>query len=68
MIATPPRCGHWHGDRCRWCHSEIGVRSYASGHRCPLHTPAAVAGRPEPPTRPHNVPHLTPASRKVDTS
>jgi hypothetical protein len=27
--------------------------------RCPLHTPAAVAGRPEPPTRPHNVPHPT---------
>jgi hypothetical protein len=24
------------------------VRQYVSGYRCPLHTPAAIAGEPEP--------------------
>jgi hypothetical protein len=33
--------------------------------RCPLHSPAAVAGRPEPPARPRDVPHLTPSRHRM---
>lgn len=30
------------------CGTTAGVRLYISGYRCPAHTPAALAGRPEP--------------------
>lgn len=30
------------------CGTTTGVRLYISGYRCPEHTPAALAGRPEP--------------------
>lgn len=33
---------------CAWCRETEGVRLYATGARCPAHTPAAIAGRPEP--------------------
>lgn len=30
------------------CGTTAGVRLYACGYRCPAHTPAALAGHPEP--------------------
>jgi hypothetical protein len=47
LALLPPahRCG---------CGSTAGVRLYISGWRCPLHTPAALAGHPEPDT--HHTP------------
>lgn len=30
------------------CGATIGVRLFICGYRCPAHTPAAMAGRPEP--------------------
>ncbi|GFH36587.1 hypothetical protein SCWH03_28180 [Streptomyces pacificus] len=45
-------CGHWIGAERRHCHSVDVVRPYLSGLRCPLHTPAALAGRPETPPGP----------------
>lgn len=45
------RCSHWIGAEHRHCHSTDNVRPYLPGPRCPTHTPAALAGRPEaPPT------------------
>ncbi|MEU5130008.1 hypothetical protein [Streptomyces mobaraensis] len=41
-------CGHWIGDARRHCRAVDGVRRYLTGYRCPAHTPAALAGRPEP--------------------
>lgn len=49
MSTGPARCTHWLGPERRHCYSEVGVRAYLPGPRCPLHTPAAVAGQPEPP-------------------
>ncbi|MET9876544.1 hypothetical protein ABZZ36_18245 [Actinacidiphila glaucinigra] len=50
MTAEQPRtkCGHWIGDERRHCGAVDGVRRYLNGHRCPLHTPAALMGIPEP--------------------
>jgi len=31
-----------------WCRATEGVRWYLPGPRCPRHTPAALAGEPEP--------------------
>lgn len=39
-------CGHYTSGAS--CGSVIGVRHYLPGWRCPSHTPAAVAGQPEP--------------------
>lgn len=36
------------GQPCRVCGSTSDVRLYLPGPSCPLHTPAAQAGRPEP--------------------
>jgi len=41
-------CRHWLGEQGRWCGGGEGVRAYVVGPRCRLHTPAALAGRPEP--------------------
>lgn len=41
-------CGHWAGAEQRHCRATDGVRPYVIGARCPLHTPAAIAGHPEP--------------------
>lgn len=41
-------CGHWSGAERRHCRSGDSVRQFAIGRRCPAHTPAALAGRPEP--------------------
>src|SRR5690349_6389039 len=40
-------CRHWCGPDGRYCLAVTGVRVYLTGTRCPAHTPAAVAGRPE---------------------
>ncbi|MCQ4043845.1 hypothetical protein ACFOSC_26650 [Streptantibioticus rubrisoli] len=45
-------CGHWDGPERRYCGATDGVRRYVIGHRCPLHTPAALQGKPEPPEGP----------------
>jgi len=42
------KCTHWIGPEGRYCHADKDVRRYVTGHRCPLHTPARLAGRPEP--------------------
>ena len=52
MTARPIPCDHWLGDERRHCGSTQSVRQYLPGYRCPNHTPARLAGRPEPPT-PH---------------
>jgi len=44
----PPVCGHWIGAERRYCRAIEMVRQYLPGLRCPLHTPAALAGKPEP--------------------
>ncbi|RLL68162.1 hypothetical protein [Streptomyces sp. Z26] len=43
-----PDCGHWIGDERRHCRSGTDVHRYVIGYRCPEHTPARLAGRPEP--------------------
>ncbi|KIF67571.1 hypothetical protein HY68_01300 [Streptomyces sp. AcH 505] len=45
-------CQHWIGVERRYCLSSAAVRPYLIGLRCPLHTPSALLGRPEPPTGP----------------
>lgn len=42
-------CRHWLGTERRYCGATENVDGFLIGLRCPLHTPAAVAGRPEPP-------------------
>ncbi|MEV4768856.1 hypothetical protein [Micromonospora humida] len=49
---TGGRCGHWIGTAGRYCHHTDHVRPYLQGLRCPAHTPAALAGLPEPDSRP----------------
>jgi hypothetical protein len=41
-------CAHWIGAEQRHCGAADGVRFYVTGHCCPLHTPSALAGKPEP--------------------
>jgi hypothetical protein len=41
-------CGHWNGADSTHC-GAVPTRHYLIGHRCLLHTPAAIAGQPEPP-------------------
>ncbi|RCG27207.1 hypothetical protein DQ384_26165 [Sphaerisporangium album] len=38
-------CRRWDGDD--YCGATDDVRLYINGHRCPRHTPAAIAGKPE---------------------
>lgn len=38
-------CSRWLGDH--YCRA-VDTHYYAVGHRCPAHTPAALAGQPEP--------------------
>jgi hypothetical protein len=42
------RCEHWIGAEHRHCGATDDVRPYLTGMCCPAHTPAALAGRPEP--------------------
>jgi hypothetical protein len=47
-----PTCAHWIGPEQRHCKTTDGVRLYITGWCCPLHTPSALAGKPEPPAGP----------------
>ncbi|MFJ5638688.1 hypothetical protein [Streptomyces sp. NPDC093223] len=47
---TVPVCAHWIGAEQRHCHSPDHVRAYLTGLCCPLHTPNALRGLPEPGT------------------
>lgn len=40
-------CDHWIGAEHRYC-GQSGARRYINSIVCPLHTPSALAGRPEP--------------------
>lgn len=51
-LLTEVTCAHWIGAAARPCGSTDQVRRYLPGYRCPQHTPAALAGRPEPPENP----------------
>lgn len=46
------RCGHWVGAEGRHCGSTDSVRPFLTGPCCPLHSPNALAGRPETPPGP----------------
>ncbi|UWZ53866.1 bifunctional DNA primase/polymerase [Dactylosporangium aurantiacum] len=50
MTTTAARCGFWIAADQRHCGTTDGTRTYLPGERCPQHTPAALAGRPEPPS------------------
>ena len=41
-------CAHWRGSEARQCGTTQGVRHYVTGDRCTAHSPAALAGHPEP--------------------
>ncbi|MER7213156.1 hypothetical protein ABT340_39350 [Streptosporangium sp. NPDC000239] len=41
-------CRYWIAREARRCGTTSGVRPYIAGPRCPRHTPAALAGQPEP--------------------
>jgi hypothetical protein len=47
-VTEQPACGHWNSPQARHC-GGAPTRPYGIGHRRPRHTPATVAGRPEPP-------------------
>ncbi|MFH8403758.1 hypothetical protein ACH4FX_03145 [Streptomyces sp. NPDC018019] len=49
------KCAHWIGANKRFCRIP-GARRYLPGYRCPLHTPAALNGRPEPSAPPRPAP------------
>lgn len=57
-----PKCTHWLGGERRYCHDDKHVRRYATGPRCPEHTPARLAGRPEPQPGPGWPAHRTEAA------
>ncbi|MFI6813747.1 hypothetical protein ACIBG7_15105 [Nonomuraea sp. NPDC050328] len=40
-------CTHWYGATATRC-GAVPARHYLPGMRCPAHTPAALAGQPEP--------------------
>ncbi|SCL12815.1 hypothetical protein [Micromonospora inyonensis] len=49
VVAKPaPRktgpCTHWIGGEARTCGSQIGVRLFIQGPRCPIHDPRNVKG------------------------
>lgn len=48
----PQTCDQWIGAESRYCGSTDQVRRYLTGMCCPEHTPARLAGRPEPPASP----------------
>lgn len=33
------KCGHWDGTQQRECGSQVGVRAFIQGPRCPIHDP-----------------------------
>ncbi|WP_371579427.1 hypothetical protein [Streptomyces sp. NBC_01314] len=57
-----PECRHWIGSERRHCRAVDGIRPYIQGLRCPLHTPNALAGKPEAPPGPGLAPGDLPLS------
>lgn len=55
-------CTHWDGAEARYCRSVDRVRAYLTGPRCPVHTPAALAGKPEAPSTDAPSPSALPPS------
>jgi hypothetical protein len=51
MTRPPALCRHWIGAKQRHCHVP-NTRPYLPGPRCLQHTPAVLAGKPEPPSVP----------------
>lgn len=49
MTGPTAACTHWDGTARQYCRAVGGVRRFRTGLRCPRHTPAAVAGKPEAP-------------------
>lgn len=45
---SAPECAHWIGSENRHCRAIEGVRPFLTGLCCPLHTPNALRGLPEP--------------------
>ncbi|WP_181785373.1 hypothetical protein [Streptomyces phytophilus] len=45
---TAPTCHHWIAAEHRHCRVVEGVRRFVIGDRCAVHSPSALAGRPEP--------------------
>ncbi|MEU4779236.1 hypothetical protein [Micromonospora sp. NPDC023633] len=37
-------CRHWIGDEARECGSQVGVRAFIQGPRCPIHDPSNQGG------------------------
>jgi hypothetical protein len=62
-------CGHWIGAEGRYC-GKPDARRYINTTACPDHTPARLAGRPEPTPGPGYTPQRIPSplgdSRVVD--
>lgn len=58
--ARPP-CRHWIGPEHRRCLTVEDVDQYLTGWRCPDHTPARIAGRPEPQPGPGYTPQDIPS-------
>lgn len=52
LEAALPECGHWDGAKRQYCRAIKDVHRFVIGWRCPHHTPAAMAGRSEPPPGP----------------
>lgn len=50
-LETVAKCAHWIGAESRFCGAVEGVRRYANSVACPVHTPSALRGLPEPETR-----------------
>lgn len=73
LEAALPECGHWDGAERRYCRSIKDVHHHLIGHRCPIHTPAAMAGRPEPQPDPgwpteHRAAQAAVATTRKDTT
>ena len=42
--AALKKCSHWNGAEKRECGSQIGVRAFIQGPRCPIHDPNNLKG------------------------
>lgn len=51
QVRPKDACSHWVAKEARYC-GALPVRLYIPGRRCSAHTPAALAGEPEPGARP----------------
>ncbi|MGV9271484.1 hypothetical protein ACWDRR_43360 [Kitasatospora sp. NPDC003701] len=63
MAALTDECGQWLPGQGGHCGRP--ARPYACGPRCPAHTPAALAGRPEPTPGPGYTPQRLPTPQSA---